>query len=142
MTSTKLHQKSVKSGLRLPCFNRRTGGSGHARGGSCRRPHHRQESFCRRPHHRQECFAAPQARGFLPHHRQGAFYRTTGKKVFAAPQARGLLPHIRRDGYNGQTIFLLLQIRVFFLLTGSKCEDQRYINALYVCAVPWRVSVP
>ena len=31
MTSTKLHQKSVsKSGLRPPCFNRRTGGSGHA----------------------------------------------------------------------------------------------------------------
>ena len=28
MTSTRLHQKSVKSGLRLPCFNRRTGGSG------------------------------------------------------------------------------------------------------------------
>ena len=30
MTSTKLHQKSVKSGLRPPCLNRRTGGSGHA----------------------------------------------------------------------------------------------------------------
>ena len=30
MTSTILHQKSVKSGLRQPCFNRRTGGSGHA----------------------------------------------------------------------------------------------------------------
>ena len=30
MTSTRLHQKSVKSGLRPPCFNRRTGGSGHA----------------------------------------------------------------------------------------------------------------
>ena len=29
MMSTKLHQKSVKSGLRPPCFNRRTGGSGH-----------------------------------------------------------------------------------------------------------------
>ena len=30
MTSTKLHQKSVKPGLRPPCLNRRTGGSGHA----------------------------------------------------------------------------------------------------------------
>ena len=30
MTSTRLHQKSVKSGLRSPCFNGRTGGSGHA----------------------------------------------------------------------------------------------------------------
>ena len=30
MTSTGLHQKSVKSGLRPPCFSRRTGGSGHA----------------------------------------------------------------------------------------------------------------
>ena len=30
MTSTRLHQKSVESGLRPPCFNRRTGGSGHA----------------------------------------------------------------------------------------------------------------
>ena len=30
MTSTGLHQKSIKSGLRPPCFSRRTGGSGHA----------------------------------------------------------------------------------------------------------------
>ena len=30
MTSTGLHQKSVKSGLRPPCFSGRTGGSGHA----------------------------------------------------------------------------------------------------------------
>ena len=47
----------------------------------------------------KNAFVAPQARGLLPHHRQGGFYRTTDKKVFAAPQARGLLPHIRRDGF-------------------------------------------
>ena len=89
------------------------------------------------PHHRQDAFAAPQARMLLPHHRQERFCRTTGKEVFTVPQTRRVLPHHRQEGFcrtsgemvllqhNGQTIFLLLQIRVFFLLTGSKCEDQQ-----------------
>ena len=85
-----------------------------------RRPHHRQKSFCHRPHHGQEgfcritgkkAFAASQARRLLPHHRQEGFCSTTSKMV--------LLPH------NGQAIFLPLQIRIFFLLTSNKGEEQQ-----------------
>ena len=74
--------------------------------------------------------AAPQAKSFCrrPHHRQEGFCRTTGKKVFAAPQARGLLPHLRQDGFvasqRTNNISLPLQIRVFLLLTGNKSKDK------------------
>ena len=76
------------------------------RGGSCRRPHHRQKSFCRRPHHRQE-----------------GFCRTTGKKVFAAPQARRFLPHLRQEGFcrtSGKRAFAAPQTRWFCCLTTNK----------------------
>ena len=64
-----------------------------SRGGSCRRPHHRQKSFCHRPHHRQKSFCR------RPHHRQEGFCHTSGKKVFAAPQTRRFLPHLRQEGF-------------------------------------------
>ena len=54
-------------------------------------------AFCRTTG--KKVFAAPQARRFLPHHRQEGFCRTTGKKVFAAPQARRFLPHHRQEGF-------------------------------------------